>query len=144
MVFYADEGGQPAEQPFATVAAMAAGVPSGVGTNFYDVPVPDVVVPTGPFYVGVRWQPAVDGFFFVCTDTSPTTAIVNGFFIDDLASDWSNVLTTPDPIFQNHRAMMIRLRSRQGFVAAVPALDGVRLALLTGMLAWLAMRVLRR
>lgn len=127
VVFYAQEDGRPAADPYASVPAQAGAIPSGVTGRFYEVDVSGVVLVPGVSYVGVRWDPSADDFFFVCVDTTPSTALVEGFFIDDRAADWVSISQALDPIFDAHRAMMIRLVARPE--ADVPVLPGPGLAL---------------
>lgn len=140
LVLYQDVGGIPAMAPFAVVPALATEVPTGVasGGRFYDVDLTGVTVPVGTLYAGVRWNPSVDRYFFLCVDKSPETPPVNGFYIDDRASEWGSVFGTPDPVFTNHRAMMVRLESLPGQPPelAIPALSAggaVILALALGL-----------
>ena len=73
-------------------------------------------------YAGVRWNASVDQFFFVCADHSPETDPVNVFYIDDRADEWGSALDTSDPIFDGHRAIMVRATTRSAADYAVPAL----------------------
>jgi hypothetical protein len=127
LVLYRDVGGVPAMTPFAAIPAIATGVPTGVasGGSFYDVDLGGVTVPVGTFYAGVRWNPSVDQYFFLCVDKSPETPEVNGFYIDDRATEWGSVFGTPDPVFTGHRAMMVRVESFPGQPAelAIPDLS---------------------
>lgn len=109
VVFYRDEDGRPAREPFATIPAQGLGIPQGVANaTFIEVPLPGVEVPVGTFYAGPRWNPSVDRFFFVCADTTPTSPLTDLWFIDDRAEDWDSALTTEDPLFQFHRSVLIR------------------------------------
>lgn len=144
VVFHARQGDQPAPQPYAAVPARATGVPLGVTGRFYEVDVSGVELAPGISYVGVRWNPSIDRFFFVCTDTSPATPPVEAFYIDFLASDWTSVFESRDPIFANHRAMMLRLQARPATVLDVPAMGGAGAFLLALFLAAAAVRAVRR
>jgi hypothetical protein len=126
VVVYEDVGGVPAMTPYASVAATATDVPKGVAAagRFYDVDLSGIVVPNGTFYVGVRWNPSQDQYFFLCVDRSPETPVVGGFYLDDRSTEWGNVLDTPDPTFTGHRAMMVRLEAQPMPQPAVPALSG--------------------
>ncbi|MEM1205580.1 MAG: hypothetical protein AAGN66_20280 [Acidobacteriota bacterium] len=117
VVFYAKKQGQPAPEPYATVAASASGVPTssrdGKGAlvldeRFYDVDVSEVTIPEGESYIGVRWNPNADKFFFVCADHSDATEKVNVFQMEDRAPGWQSVLVSSDPMFAKHKAMMLR------------------------------------
>jgi len=113
VVLYQDAGGIPAMVPFAVVPALATEVPTGVasGGRFFDVDLTGVTAPLGTFYAGVRWNPSLDQYFFLCVDKSPETPEVNGFYIDDRSTEWGSVFGTPDPVFTGHRAMMVRVES---------------------------------
>jgi hypothetical protein len=121
---YRDVQGRPSPRPEASVQAEASFVPVFPDGGFYSIDVSqvDMLAPTGTFYVGVKWNPSEDQFFFVCVDRSTTTEIVDGWFIDDRADYWTSVLETSDPIFIPHRAMMIRARAAEGYFPLVPTL----------------------
>ncbi len=140
VVFYdsvLDEDGdpQPADAPYAAIPATAVGVPQGIVGAFTEVDVPEVGIPEGELYVGVRWNAAADRFFFVCADTTAETPRVDVFFRDEKAEGWDNIFATSDPIFVDHRAILVRPRPRQATVVDVPALDGAGLASLAALLA---------
>ena len=107
---YQAEGGRPVERPYATVAATATEVPKGVqeAGRFYEVDVSGVTVPQGASFIGVRWDPSASTFFFVCTDTSEQTELVNVFSMEDRSPRWTNVIDSPDPIFRPHRSVLVR------------------------------------
>ncbi|MCG8458348.1 MAG: hypothetical protein MI919_18885 [Holophagales bacterium] len=142
VVFYEDADGVPALEPFAAVPASTDGVPKGLEGKWVEVVTGGVRLPSeGPVYIGVRWNPSVDQFFFVCDDQSPETPFTDLFFIDDRAEEWDAASTTIDPIFDDHRAALIRPVPRQPTAVEVPlgpralgALAGF--LLLTGLL-WL-------
>lgn len=133
---YRDVGGEPALTPTFSMPVQMTGVPSFPDGDFLSVPLPGDGWPTQTptFYVGVRWNPSIDQFFFVCADTSPTSPVVNGFFIDDRAEEWTSVLETSDPIFDAHHAMMIRAVGGPA-PAQVPVLGWVGVALLVALVA---------
>jgi hypothetical protein len=139
---YRDVGGEPAFNPTFSMPVQMTGVPSFPDGDFLSVPLPADGWPTltPTFYVGVRWNPSIDQFFFVCADTSPTSPVVNGFFIDDRADGWASVLETNDPTFAAHHAMMIRAVGGAA-PAQVPVLGWVGVAFLVALLA--AVGVLR-
>ena len=144
-----DETGrlEPAMEPYAAIPARAAGVPSGITGAFYDVDVSGVAVPGGDVYVGVRWDSSVDSFFFVCADQSPAANPVPVFFIDDRAENWGDALNTRDPIFNGHHAALIRAVGRApvpGLPVSVPVAGAWALATLGGLLAFVAVVLLRR
>ena len=122
VVFYGDAGGRPQLQPLASVPARAEGVPMGVTGRFYEVDVSGIKLPGQTSYVGVRWNPNADDFFFVCVDQNPLTERIPTFFIDDRASGWGDALNTIDPIFDGHRAMLMRLNG--GATPDIPGLAG--------------------
>lgn len=144
---YRDRAGRPARIPEASVEAVATLVPTFPDGAFYSVDVSefDMNIPTTVFYLGVQWDPSEDEFFFVCADQSPTTPVVDGFFVDDRAEDWASVLESQDPIFADHRAMMIRAVPVEGYYALVPTMGTVGMVLLIGLIACLgAVLVSRR
>lgn len=104
------EGG-PQKHPVAVVPAQLADIPIGVpGATFTEVPLGNVPVPEGPFYVGVRWNPSVDQFFFSCVDKTdrpgPPTRV---FFRDDtFPAGWGVSDDTNDSTFLNHQAQFVR------------------------------------
>ena len=109
-----------------------------------DVSEADFHAPTETFYLGVQWDPSEDGFFFVCVDQSDGTPVVDGWFIDDRADEWTSVLETSDPIFIEHRAMMIRARALEGYFPLVPTLGIWGLLILVGAICVVGALVLRR
>lgn len=113
VVFYADAGGVPAAEPYATVPATATDVPRSVAAagRFYPVDVSGVLLREGLSYVGVRWNPAAARFLFVCTDTSPETEKVNAFFQEERAPRWTSVFQARDPIFRPHRSILVRVEA---------------------------------
>jgi hypothetical protein len=143
---YRDRGGRPARSPEASVEAVATLVPAFPEGAFYSIDVSDADMhaPTETFYLGVRWNPSEDEFFFVCVDQTETTEIVDGFFVDDRASDWTSVLESNDPIFDEHRAMMIRARAVEGFFPLVPTLGRSGVVLMAALLAGVGALLLRR
>ena len=82
--------------------AVATLVPTFPDGGFYSVDVSDADfhAPTDIFYLGVRWNPSEDGFFFVCVDKSEETPVVDGWYIDDRADEWASVLESNDPDLQ--------------------------------------------
>lgn len=145
IVFYEDEDGQPAAAPYAAVAASAEVPPLGIVGTFVEVDVTGVTLPEGMSYIGARWNPSIDQFFFVCADTSPGTEPVEVFFRDELAEGvWTSVFESGDPIFNEHRALMVRARSGPPAAVDVPALGTAGLALLASLIAGAAALVLSR
>lgn len=130
---YVDGPGHPALRPGYVVPASAEGVPEWPEGRFYTFELGEAAraVPGAIQHIGIRWNPSVDQFFFVCADHSPTDDPVGGFFRDDRAGGWGDVLDTSDTIFEDHAAMMIRLVVRP--VPWVPA-TGISGAILLAML----------
>lgn len=119
LVFYKKTEGRPADLPYAVISDVAREVPKGKESNgrFYDIEVPEVTVPEGASYVGVQWNPSADRFFFVCADQGPGDKVVPGVQRDDRSTAWQPVIGSPDPLFANHRAAMIRVRSQPASTA---------------------------
>jgi hypothetical protein len=110
VVFYEQQGQSPAAEPYASVPGRATEVPKGVDNagRFYSVDIDGVTLPEGKSYIGVRFDPSVARFFFVCNDKSPESEVVPGFQKDDRSKSWTNVLQTTDSTFTGHRSVMIR------------------------------------
>jgi hypothetical protein len=143
---YRSRGDVPARHPEASFEAVATGVPQFPDGAFYsiDVSAADMRIPTDVFFVGVQWDPSDDQFFFVCADHSDVMPVVDGWFIDDRAGDWTSVLETSDPIFAEHRAMMIRARGVEGYFALIPTMGTFGVVVMVIALALVAGLVLRR
>jgi len=143
---YRDVGGRPARSPEASVEAVATLVPVFPDGAFYSIDVfdADMHASTNVFYIGVQWDPSEDGFFFVCADHTETTPEVDGFFVDDRAEDWASVLESNDPIFDGHRAMMIRARAAEGYYPLVPTLGFVGIGVLVTLISCLGAALLYR
>jgi hypothetical protein len=116
VVFYEKKEGKPAENPYATRPGKAVEVPLNreSGGLFYDVDVSGVTLVPGTSYIGVRWNPSVDPYFFVCADHGPNSPVTAGFQRDDRAPGWLAILGSPDPIFTKHKAMMLRVVPKPG------------------------------
>ncbi len=135
----------PAAEPYVAVPANADVEPKGITESFFEVGVSDVVIPEGRSYIGVRWDASQDQFFFVCTDTTEETDPVEVFFRDDRAEgEWTSVFESADPIFDDHRAIMVRALPGPLVAVDVPALGAAGLALLAAVSAAMALTVLRR
>lgn len=143
---YRNAGGRPSLGADASLTATASMVPAFPEGAFVSVDVSDadMIAPHGTFFIGVRWNPSEDQFFFTCVDQTPTTDIVDGWFIDDRADGWESVLDTSDPIFTDHRAMMIRARAAEVFDEPVPTLGFWGIAVLIAALAAIGWLVIRR
>ena len=131
----------PNKEPLAAVPAQLAGVPLGIpGATYTEVPLGEVTLPSeGPFYVGVRWNPGADEFFFICVDKTdgpgpPTRA----FFRDDrFSANWGVSDQTNDSTFNNHRALFVRPVAAPGSVtepADIPLSRSASTALLVVLL----------
>ncbi len=120
IVVYRQGPDAPGATPYMTIPAHVDGVPRYGEGRFYEISTAEFsrTLPAGDWSVGVRWNPSVDQFFFLCADQSPSDQPVPGFFRDDRADgEWGSVLETTDPMFQAHRAMMLRPRPvRVGWV----------------------------
>ena len=143
---YRDRGGSPARSPHASIEAVVSLVPTFPDGAFYSVDVSeaDFHAQTPTFYIGVQWNPSEDGFFFVCVDQSDTTPVVDGWFVDDRAEEWASVLESNDPIFDDHRAMMIRAKALEGYYPYVPTLGTWGLLVLVAAICAVGALVLRR
>ncbi len=134
----------PADTPYAAFPASAEVTPLGIDESFFEVDVTNVVIPAGPSYIGVRWDASRDQFFFICADHTEETLPVEVFFRDDRAKgEWASVFETIDPIFRDHRAIMVRALPGPLAVVDVPALGAAGLALLATALAALALVMLK-
>ncbi|MDA8016434.1 MAG: hypothetical protein MPN21_03210 [Thermoanaerobaculia bacterium] len=152
IVLYEHNGSHesPPKEPFAAVPAQLAGVPLGVpGATFAEVPLGGVPVPDGPFYLGVRWDPSVDDFFFICVDkTSAPEPPTRVFFRDNtFPAGWAVSDQTSDPTFDDHQALLVRPVPAPAPeiqpIADVPLGDAARFALVIALLATGALMVRR-
>ena len=145
VVFYQNVDGEPAATPYAAVSSSAEVTAMGIVASFFEVDVSGVTIPVGPSYIGARWDASADQFFFICTDTSDETEPVEVFFRDDRSPDgiWTSVFETIDPIFDEHKAIMIRATSGPP-VTDIPALAVAGLAVLALALAGVALVAMRR
>lgn len=134
----------PAREPYAAYPSTAEGVPQGASENFYEVDVNGVRIPTGTSYIGLRWNANADTFFFFCADENEETPPVNAYFRDEEANGWTSVFKTNDPIFDDHRAFLIRVRPSLETVVEIPTLGTAGSLTLLVLLAGLGWRRLRR
>ncbi len=134
----------PAREPYASYPFLAEGVPQGAGEHFYEIDVSGVRMPTGTSYIGLRWNANADTFFFICSDQTEETPPVNAYFRDEEANGWTSVFKTNDPIFDDHRAFLIRAVPSLETVVEVPTLGNAGSLTLLVLLAGLAWRRLRR
>ena len=142
---YRDTGEGPELDPIASIPASMSDVPEFPDAGFVEVDVSGQVprLPRPIVHIGVAWDASVDQFFFVCADRSPGTDQVNGHFIDDRAQEWASVLDTNDPIFQEHRAMLIRAQAWPQGVGPVLGWPGVLiLSILLAAIGWPLLRKL--
>lgn len=136
----------PQAEPLAAVPAQISGLPDGVpGATFTEVPLGHVNLPDGPFYVGVRWNPSVDSFFFVCVDKSPRPEPPTRVFYRDntFEEGWGASDQTGDPAFFGHRALFVRPVPGPPSLAQVPVGAATRLGLVVALLV-LGVLALRR
>jgi len=144
IVIYRDAGGLPAEDPIMVIPEHAGDVPLWGDGAFYEYSLVDQTSPLGAglYHIGVRWNPSIDQYFFLCADHTPRQDPVPGFFRDDRADGWGSVLDTGDSTFIDHAAMMIRLRADK--IAWVPTLSRSGMLVLMGLIlaaAWIALRI---
>jgi hypothetical protein len=124
VLFWAESDMKLAAEPYAVVAGRAEEIPTSKETSgrLYPVRIEGVTLPEGPSWIGVRWNPSVENFLFVCADhgggedaEAPGVPVV---FQEDRARGWADALTARDPIFHGHRAIGIRVKT------AGPSRDG--------------------
>ena len=146
VVIYGDADGVPMMSPAFVIPAVATDVPEALDGAFYEVDLSEsgVRLGQGTFYVGARWNPSLDQNFFVCVDKSDDTPVVGGFFIDDRADEWADMLDTMDSTFLNHRALLVRVVGAEAGAMPVPTLSVSGAAIFVLLLAALAVIVLRR
>ncbi|MEM9553995.1 MAG: hypothetical protein AAGC60_07035 [Acidobacteriota bacterium] len=113
VVFHHDAAGRPAAEPYAKRTGVAENVPKNraSGGRFYAVDVSDVEVPEGRSWVGVRYDPSVSRFSYVCADHSPESPQIEGYQQEDRAPTLMPILGSRDPIFAGHRALMLRVKA---------------------------------
>ncbi len=115
----------PAFEPYAAIPAMATDIPDTdqqVRGRFYEIDVGSVTLRPGRNFIGVRWDAMTYPRDFVCADISPETPPVEVFFIDDRADAWTSVFETIDPIFEVHRAILVRAVADPTTPTEVPGL----------------------
>ncbi len=141
---YEDLEGLPAAEPLAVVQSSMAQIPEWTEGRFTEVPL-GVEVPAlspGTYHIGVRWQPSINQFFFICADQSNPDAPAAGYFRDDRSEgEWASLLESSDPIFSDHTAMLVRVRTRE--VRATPAVGAGGAGILLFVIALLAIWRLR-
>ena len=141
---YEDVEGVPAAEPLIVVPSSMAQVPEWTEGRFTEVPlgVGAPVLNPGTYHIGVRWGPTVNQYFFVCADQSNPDAPVSGYFRDDRSEgEWAWLLDASDPIFADHTAMLVRVRTRD--VVATPAIGPGGAGILVFVIALLAVWRLR-
>ena len=136
IVVYSGSEYSPRRAELFSFPASLASVPQWPDSAFVEVQIP----PDAPalnasvHHIGVRWNPSLDQFFFLCADQSPTDSPNGGFFRDDRSEgEWASILETSDPIFADHAAMMVRVRAHR--VAWVPTAGPVGLIILVFLMA---------
>ncbi len=144
IVVYSGSEYSPGRTELFSFPASVAAVPEWPDGAFVEVQAPPEAPPlnAGFHHIGVRWNPSADQFFFVCADQSPADTPAGGFFRDDRAQgEWGSVLETSDPIFADHRAMMVRVRAHQvPWIPTVGPAGLVVLVLLLAISGWVALR----
>ena len=117
VVFFEEQGGQPAAKPYASVAARATDLPQKMAESgrFYSVDVSDVTLPEGPSYVGVRWDPSKAHRTFTCIDKTEKEgqAPIQGFHRDNISRGWEDLLKSKDFYFKGHQSAMIRVQPKK-------------------------------
>ena len=119
IVFYEEQAGRPAAEPYATVAASAQDIPfmnDEEPGRFYPIEIKasseegagGVMLRGDATYIGARFKPTETPRFAVCGDKSEASAPVQGFQKDDRAKGWDDLLTTRDWTYGDHKALMIR------------------------------------
>lgn len=144
IVVYSGTEADPGQSELFSFPASVDVVPEWPDGTFVEVQMPSEApsLVAGRHHIGVRWNPSVDQFFFVCADQSQTDTPAAGFFRDDRSEgEWGSLLDSSDPIFADHAAMMVRVRAHH--VAWVPTVGPVGLVVLVFFLAisgWFALR----
>ena len=96
-------------------------------------------------FIGARWNPSVDKFFYICVDHSAESQYTEGWFIDDLADEWQSFSGSSDPMFLSHRAMFIRaVAAPETAARPVPDLGTVGMVVFVALLAIFAFLILQR
>jgi hypothetical protein len=143
-VVYSGSQAYPGRQELFSFPASIDAVPEWPDVTFVEVQAPLDAPPlsAGGHHIGVRWNPSVDQFFFVCADQSVTDMPVAGFFRDDRSEgEWGSILDTSDPIFADHSAMMVRVRAhRVRWIPTAGPVGLVVLALLLVISGWVVLR----
>jgi len=144
IVVYSGTEYSPGQSELFSFPASVAAVPEWPDATFVEVQ----ALPGAPalnasvHHLGVRWNPSIDQFFFLCADQSPTDAPESGFFRDDRSEgEWGSILDTSDPIFSDHAAMMVRVRAhRVPWIPTVGSVGLVALVLLLAISGWVVLR----
>ena len=144
VVVYSGSQSHPGQRELFSFPASIDAVPEWPDAAFVEVQAPPDAPPlnAGGHHIGVRWNPSVDQFFFVCADQSVTDTPVAGFFRDDRSEgEWGSILETSDPIFADHAAMMVRVRAhRVPWIPTAGPMGLVALALLLVISGWVVLR----
>ncbi len=144
IVVYSGTEYSPGQSELFSFPASVAAVPEWPDAAFVEVQAPPgaPALNASVHHIGVRWNPSVDQFFFLCADQSPTGTPESGFFRDDRAGgEWGSVLETSDPIFADHAAMMVRVRAhRVPWIPTVGPAGLVALVLLLAISGWVVLR----
>lgn len=116
LVFYAEEDRRLPPQPYAVVAGSVDDLADDkkLAGRFDAIPVDGVrFSEKGPTWIGVRWDPSVENFFFVCADQSRSEEEAGREAIpvvlqEDRRPQWADVIGNRDPIFTGHHAIGVR------------------------------------
>lgn len=114
IVFYEEQNGRPATEPYASLPARARIEAKRFreAKHYFQVDASSIEIPEGASYIGVRWDPKEQFHLFICGDKTADTAAQKGFFTEDRAKGWTNIATSRDPMFRDHRALLVRARSQ--------------------------------
>ncbi len=144
VVVYSGTQAYPGQRELFSFPASVVAVPEWPDAAFVEVQAPPDAPPlsAGGHHIGVRWNPSVDQFFFVCADQSATDTPVAGFFRDDRSQgEWGSILDTSDPIFADHAALMVRVRAhRVPWIPTMGLVGLMAMALLLAISGWFVLR----
>ncbi len=144
IVVYSGSEYSPGRIELFSFPASVVAVPEWPDVTFVEVQAP----PDAPalnasvHHIGVRWNPSIDQFFFLCADQSSTDEPESGFFRDDRSDgEWGSILDSSDPIFADHAAMLVRVRAhRVPWIPTAGPVGFVALALLLAISGWIVLR----
>jgi hypothetical protein len=132
LVIYNDDGpdGGPGTL-LASIPVTASGVPFWTAFAFYDYNVEalNLVVNSGSFYAGARWNPTDEQYFYILADESATTPLQNSYGYNDYLDLWAPIYDW----FSLYRSMLIRAEVERA--GEIPSLNAYGLTVLAGALA---------